>query len=297
VLASNVHNIAIEGSFDDCQDLVKALFNDHGFRDRMALSAVNSINWARIMAQVVYYAHAALALGAPDRPVAFAVPTGNFGNVYAGYAARAIGLPIVLLAIGCNSNDILARFFASGEMRIDQVTPTLSPSMDIQVSSNAERLLFDLYDRDGKALAAAMRGFRADGRLDVGPQRLERARALFAARRFDDAATTATIAEEFQRSGETLDPHSAIGLAAARAVERPAGVPMVALATAHPAKFPDAVAHAMGKRPVLPDRLADLYRRAEVCTRLPNDLGAVRAFIEARTGARSGPSSGRRSAA
>lgn len=293
VLSPNVHNIAIDGSFDDCQDLLKGLFNDLAFRDRVGLSAVNSINWARIMAQAVYYAHAALSLGAPERRVAFAVPSGNFGNVYSAYAARAMGLPIERLIVGSNRNDILTRFFASGELKIGTVHPTLSPSMDIQVSSNLERLLFDLYDRDGAALAKAMQAFRADGRLDVGAARLKRARALFAAARYDDAETKQIIAREFKATGEVLDPHSAIGVAAARAADRPRDLPVVALGTAHPAKFPDAVEQAIGRRPELPERLKDLHTREERCTRLPNDLGALREFILARGGTRDG----RRSAA
>jgi threonine synthase len=236
----------------------------------------------------VYYAHAALALGAPDRPVAFAVPSGNFGNVYSAYAARAMGLPIARLVVGSNRNDILTRFFLSGAMTIDAVHPTLSPSMDIQVSSNLERLLFDLYDRDGAALARAMQAFRAEGRLDVGPDRLRRAQALFAAARCDDAETKAVIAREYAGTGEILDPHSAIGVAAARAASRPRDLPMVALATAHPAKFPDAVEQAVGRRPALPDRLKDLFQREERCMRLPNDLGALKEFVLARAGARDG---------
>ncbi len=288
VLSGNVHNIAIDGSFDDCQDLVKGLFNDLAFRDRVGLSAVNSINWARIAAQIVYYAHAALSLGAPDRRVAFSVPTGNFGNIYAGYAARAMGLPIELLICGSNRNDILTRFFETGEMRIGTVEPSLSPSMDIQVSSNAERLLFDLYGRDGKALAGAMKSFRAEGKLDVGLARMESVRALFAARRVDDAGTSAAMKQEFERSGEILDPHTAIGVAAARAVKPRRGLPVVALGAAHPAKFPDAVEKAIGRRPALPARLGDLYQREERCMRLPNDLGALREFVSARARARGG---------
>ncbi len=288
VLSPNVHNIAIDGSFDDCQDLLKGLFNDLDFRDRVGLSAVNSINWARIVAQIVYYAHAALALGAPERKVAFAVPSGNFGNVYSAYAARAMGLPVARLIVGSNRNDILPRFFGSGELKIDTVHPTLSPSMDIQVSSNLERLLFDLFDRDGAAIAKAMQTFRGEGRLDVGAARLDRARALFAAARFDDAETRQIIAREFKATGEVLDPHSAIGVAAAQAAALPRDVPVVALATAHPAKFPDAVEQAIGRRPALPERMRDLYTREERCTRLPNDLGALREFILARAGARDG---------
>jgi threonine synthase len=288
VLSPNIHNIAIDGSFDDCQDLVKGLFNDLPFRDEVGLSAVNSINWARIMIQIAYYAHAALSLGAPERRVSFAVPTGNFGNIYAAYAARAMGLPIERLIVGSNSNDILTRFFGSGEMKIGAVHPTLSPSMDIQVSSNAERLLFDLYDRDGAALAKAMQGFRKDGRLDIGRDRLDRARTLFSATRYDDAETTEIIRREYAATGEILDPHSAIGVAAAQAAGRIDDTPVVALGTAHPAKFPDAVEKAVGKRPALPDRMKDLYTREERCMRLPNDLGALRAFIQARVGAPGG---------
>ncbi|MCC6467551.1 MAG: threonine synthase [Alphaproteobacteria bacterium] len=288
VLSANVHNIAVDGSFDDCQDLLKGLFNDLAFRDRVGLSAVNSINWARIVAQVAYYAHAALSLGAPERRLAVAVPSGNFGNVYSAYAARAIGLPIERLIIGSNRNDILTRFFDTGAMAIGTVHPTLSPSMDIQVSSNLERLLFDLYDRDGAATAKAMQSFRADGRLDVGAARLKRAQALFGATRYDDDETKAIIAREFKASGEVLDPHSAIGVAAGRAAQCPRDLPVVALATAHPAKFPDAVEQAIGRRPALPDRLKDLYAREERCMRLPNDLGALREFILARGGARDG---------
>ncbi|MGQ0676061.1 MAG: threonine synthase [Rhodospirillales bacterium] len=291
VMAANVHNVAIDGSFDDCQDLVKGLFNDLAFRDRVGLSAVNSINWARIAAQIVYYVHAALALGAPDRSVIFSVPTGNFGNIYAAYAARAMGLPVDLLICGSNRNDILTRFFETGEMRIAAVEPTLSPSMDIQVSSNVERLLFDLFDRDGKALSAAMKALRAEGALKLGSNQMQRAREAFTARRFDDAATLAAMREEFRRSGEVLDPHSAIGVAAARAVERRRGVPVVALGAAHPAKFPDAVEKATGQRPALPARLADLNQREERCMRLPNDLGALREFIAARARARTGEKS------
>ncbi len=288
VLSANVHNIAIDGSFDDCQDLVKGLFNDLAFRDRVGLSAVNSINWARIAAQIVYYVHAALALGAPDRKVAFSVPTGNFGNIYAGYAARAMGLPIDFLICASNRNDILTRFFQTGEMRIGKVEPSLSPSMDIQVSSNAERLLFDLYDRDGRALAAAMREFRSSGLLALGPNLMQRARDVFVARHFDDAETVATMRDEYRLSGEVLDPHSAVGVAAARAVAHTSGVPVVALGAAHPAKFPDAVEKAIGKRPELPARLADLYQREERCMRLPNDLAALGEFILARARARGG---------
>ena len=277
--ASNVHAIAVEGTFDDCQDLVKALFNDQAFRDEMRLSAVNSINWARVMAQIVYYVHAALALGATDRPVAFSVPSGNFGNVYAGYAAQAMGLPVGGLILGSNRNDILTRFIEGGDMSMATVHPTISPSMDIQVASNFERFLFDLYGRDGIALADAMTRFRAERRLDVGAERLSRSQATFDAYRLDDDQTRAVIRTEYARTGELLDPHSAIGVGAARAMHHDPSVPVVALATAHPAKFPDAVEAACGIRPALPPRMADLFDRPERVSQLPNDLGAVQQFV------------------
>ena len=279
VLSPNVRNVAIQGSFDDCQDLVKAMFADGHFRDEMHLAAVNSINWGRIMAQIVYYAAAALALGAPQRRVAFAVPTGNFGNAYAGYAARAMGLPIEKLIVGSNSNDILARFIAGGTMEIGEVHPTLSPSMDIQVSSNAERLLFDLFGRDGAKLTQAMKQFRESGRLALDGEQHRRLTALFVGHRLDDKETLATMAALYRETGELIDPHSAIGLAAARAVRLDPDVAVVALGTAHPAKFPDAVEKATGQRPALPPALADLYRRRERFTVLANDLAAVEAHI------------------
>jgi threonine synthase len=285
VMAPNVHNIAVAGTFDDCQDLAKACFNDLAFRDRHALTAVNSINFARVMAQIVYYFWAALKLGAPERPVAFTVPTGNFGNVYAGYAAERMGLPVHHFVVATNSNDILARFFESGAMSIAGVVPTLSPSMDIQISSNFERLLFDLYDRSGKALAEAMAEFRRTGALEVGGNALAQVRALFDAGRLDDEGTLAAIADCRRRFGETLDPHTAVGYAVAQQHRRDASVPMVVLATAHPAKFPDAVARATGERPRLPARLADLMDRAERVEGLTNDVAALKALIDDRMSA------------
>ncbi|HIC80831.1 MAG TPA: threonine synthase [Kiloniellaceae bacterium] len=279
ILSPNVHNIALEGTFDDCQDQVKAMFNDMAFRDTMNLSAVNSINWARIMAQIVYYFVAAVALGAPDRAVAFSVPTGNFGNIYAAYAAGRMGLPVSQLIVGSNSNDILTRFFNSGTMEMADVSPTLSPSMDIQVSSNFERLLFDVLDRDGEAVAQTLRGFRETGRFAVTPEQLQRLRRLFDCHRLDDAETLAEIAARHKAGGELLDPHSAIGTAAAAAALRDDVNVVVALACAHPAKFPDAVKKAAGVHPDLPPRLADLYEREERCTVLPNDLSALQRFI------------------
>ena len=282
VLAPNVHNIAIAGTFDDCQDLAKACFNDLAFRDRHALTAVNSINFARVMAQIVYYFWAALKLGAPERPVAFTVPTGNFGNVYAGYAAQRMGLPVHHFVVAANTNDILARFFDTGAMTTTEVVPTYSPSMDIQISSNFERLLFDLYDRNGKALAEAMAEFRRSGTLKVGANTLADVRALFDAGRLDDEGTLAAIADCRRRFGETIDPHTAVGYAVAQQHRRDPKVPMVVLATAHPAKFPDAVAKATGERPRLPDRLGDLMDRAERVDGLPNDIAALKTLIDER---------------
>ncbi|MBW7850464.1 MAG: threonine synthase [Rhodospirillales bacterium] len=282
VLSSNVHNVAVEGTFDDCQDLVKALFNDQPFRDEMALSAVNSINWARIMAQIVYYFAAGTALGAPERPVSFAVPTGNFGNVYAGYGARAMGLPVEQFVVGSNRNDILTRFFDSGEMALGEVMPTLSPSMDIQVSSNFERLLFDLYDRDGAALADVMARFRATGAMNVGAARWKKALELFDGFRLDDDGTQAVIRDVYRATGELLDPHSAVGVAAGRARRRRADIPMISLATAHPAKFPAAVEAATGIHPALPARLADLFERPERCDVLPNDVAVLKDYVKGK---------------
>ncbi len=281
VASPNVHAIAISGSFDDCQDLVKAMFADQDFRARLNLSAVNSINWARIMAQLVYYVAAAVALGAPEREISFAVPTGNFGNVYAAHAARRMGLPIAELVIGTNRNDILARFINTGRMTIERVEPSLSPSMDIQVSSNFERLLFELKDRDGAAVATALAEFRRTGTLPASETEWRTAQALFAACRVDDDATRRSIAETWREAGELVDPHTAIAVAAAKAGRRRRDVPMVALACAHPAKFPEAVAEATGRRPELPARLADLLQRPERRPKLANDLAAVEDYVRA----------------
>jgi threonine synthase len=284
VTAANVHNIAIQGTFDDCQDLVKAMFNDAGFRDEMRLSAVNSINWARVMAQIAYYFAAAAALGAPERAVSFAVPTGNFGNIFAGYAARAMGLPVERLYVGSNSNDILARTIATGDMAMAEVVPTHSPAMDIQVSSNFERLLFELYGRDGAAVAALLEGFRASGACALEAGALAALRQVFAGHRLDDRETVAEMARLYQATGETVDPHSAIGIATARALAGDSETPVIALGTAHPAKFPEAVELACGASPDLPARLADLFEREERCLVLPNDLSEVQDAVRARLG-------------
>ncbi len=282
VFSPNVHNIAVDGTFDDCQDLVKAMFNDAPFRESCRLGAVNSINWARIMAQVAYYVAAAVALGAARTGIAFSVPTGNFGNVFAGYVARRMGLPVTQLIVGSNRNDILTRFFDTGAMVTRDVEPSLSPSMDIQVSSNFERLLFDLYERDGAAVAESMRSFRDSGRLEIGDNRMATARGLFDAGRLDDDATLRAISGIYDDTGELLDPHSAVGVEIGRARRRDPSVPLVSMATAHPAKFPDAVERATGIRPHLPSALADLLEREERYESLPNDLGAVQDFVLAR---------------
>jgi threonine synthase len=278
--AANVHNVAIAGSFDDAQALVKAMFNDAAFRARHRLSAVNSINWARLAAQIVYYVHAAVRLGAPDAPVAFAVPTGNFGDVFAGYVAARMGLPVSRLIVATNENDILARALKEGDYSRGRVTPTSSPSMDIQVSSNFERLLFDLHARDAGALADAMAGFEATGHMRLAPSLLAQARALFAAGRVDGAEMAATIRWALDKAGELIDPHTAIGLAAARRLEREVEGPIVTLATAHPAKFPDAVEAACGIFPMLPPRVAAIMDRPERFVRLPADLASLEAFVD-----------------
>lgn len=280
VFADNVHNLQVKGTFDDCQDLVKAMFNDQPFRDRHHLSAVNSINWARVMAQIVYYFHAALHLGAPDKAVSFTVPTGNFGNVFAGYAAMKMGLPIKRFIVAANANDILARFFETGEMRTDAVVPTLSPSMDIQISSNFERLLFDMLGRDGGRVESMLNSFRTDGSFRVDAKMLAAVREKFDSARFNDVETTETMRSLYGELGMLIDPHTAVGLAAAKATPERDGTPMVVLATAHPAKFPDAVEAATGIRPPLPSRMADLHQRPERATTIDNQLDAIEKHVE-----------------
>ena len=279
VAAPNVFNIALAGSFDDAQALVKALFNDQSFRAEQQLSAVNSINWARLLAQIVYYVYAAVCLGAPHREVAFSVPTGNFGDVFAGYCAQRMGLPISKLLVATNVNDILARALNAGDYSVGTVAPTVTPSMDIQVSSNFERLLFDLHGRDGQALAATMQSFEKTGRMALtDAQRTEAAR-LFRAERVDEPDMMGALQWAHANCGQLLDPHTAIGLAAARRAEAGIAGPIVTLATAHPAKFPDAVERASGTRPGLPRRVAHLFDRAERYDRLPADADALKAYI------------------
>lgn len=279
VIEGNVHNIAIEGDFDNCQALVKALFNDLDFRDQINLSAVNSINWARVMAQIVYYFTSAVALGAPERKVSFSVPTGNFGDVYAGYIAKQMGLPIEQLVVATNVNDILSRTINGGEYKVGETIPTISPSMDIQVSSNFERLLFNIYDGDGAAIRNLMENLKQGGQFVIGDDELAKAKETFVAQRVSEEETKATIAVVSEKGGHVIDPHTAVGVKAARDNWDDKTVPMVTLSTAHPAKFPDAVNEVTGIHPELPPHMADLFEREEKFDVLPNDLEALKKYI------------------
>jgi threonine synthase len=275
----NVHAIAVEGTFDDCQAIVKGLFNHHSFRDRVRLSGVNSINWARIVAQVVYYFTAAATLGAPHRKVAFTVPTGNFGDIFAGYVAQRMGLPVDRLVIATNFNDILARTLATGTYEVREVTATSSPSMDIQVSSNFERLVFEACGRDASQVRAAMASLAQSRRFSVSTPALGKIRELFSAGRADEDETAATIRTTLRETSHLVDPHTAVGLAVAEKESRDPTMPMIVLGTAHPAKFPDAVAAACGLRPELPEWLSDLPGRKERVATMPVDQGAIEKFI------------------
>ncbi|MBI1403656.1 MAG: threonine synthase [Porphyrobacter sp.] len=286
VRAPNVHNLAIEGSFDDAQAHVKRMFTDPEVTSVLDLGAVNSINWARLMAQVVYYFASALQFGGPDRTVAYAVPTGNFGDVFAGYVAAKMGLPIERLIVATNVNDILHRALTSGDYSAGGVTPTITPSMDIQVSSNFERLLFDCGGRDGAALAEQMRGFEASRAMQLTNAQATGAAALFASHSADQVATARALQHAYQRAKQIIDPHTAVGLAAAQALADgiAADVPVVTLATAHPAKFPDAVERAIGVRPSLPARVGDLFGREESYVELAGDYAATRDFVLGHAG-------------
>jgi threonine synthase len=278
---ANVHALALKGDFDDCQARLKDMFNDFEFRDAVGLAGVNSINWARVLAQVVYYFTSAVSLGAPDSAVSFTVPTGNFGDIFAGYIAKQMGLPIGRLVIATNQNDILHRCLTTGRYQTDGVRPSISPSMDIQVSSNFERALFDAYGRDGRAVAQLMEELKSDGGFSVSQGALQVLRGLYGSGRVSEAETLATISAALEATGEVLCPHSAVGVAVAGA-SRDTGVPMITLATAHPAKFPDAVEKATGSRPSLPERMGDLFKRPERVTSVPNDLAALEALIKER---------------
>jgi len=277
--SANIHAIAIDGTFDDCQTILKGMFTHADFRNRVNLSGVNSINWARIVAQAVYYFTAAVALGAPHRAVAFSVPTGNFGDIYAGYVAQRLGLPIERLTIATNVNDILARVLATGSYELRDVMPTSSPSMDIQVASNFERLLFEVYAHDGSAVCALMDSLARTRRFSLSGRALGQIRASFTAARVDEEEVAATMRAVKRETGILIDPHTAVGIAAAEKEPRNPAAPMVMLATAHPAKFPDAVAAACGERPKLPEWLSDLHQRPERVTVLPADQSAVERFV------------------
>lgn len=282
VLDANVHNIAVEGTFDDCQDAVKAMFNHHAFRDRVRLSGVNSINWGRIVAQIVYYFTSAVSLGAPHRSVSFTVPTGNFGDVFAGYCAKRMGLPIDKLVIATNANDILRRTMDTGRYEMSGVSPTISPSMDIEISSNFERLLFESVGRDATAVSRMMAALKQSRGFELPEPSIAAIRREFSAGTTDEAQTSATILQTWRQAGYLLDPHTAVGVAVARHEIR-AGTPMISLSTAHPAKFPAAVSAAAGTSPALPDWLGDLYQRPERLDVLPNDQRALEDFISSRT--------------
>lgn len=280
VHAPHVHNIALEGTFDDCQSIVKALFNDHGFRDGIRLAGVNSINWVRVMAQISYYVYAGLALGAPDRAISFTVPTGNFGNVFAGLMAKRMGLPIDRLVIATNANDILDRTVKSGRYEVKGVHATMSPSMDIQVSSNFERLVYLSNNRDAQAVLRAMDGLKQSGAFSLASDALQSIRDEFDSGASGEAETAAMMRTILEETGEVLDPHTAVAVAVAR--QNQGAAPMVSLATAHPAKFPDAVQAAVGLRPGLPQRFEHLMTAQESFTVLPNSVEAVKDHIKAR---------------
>jgi threonine synthase len=281
--APNIHAVALDGTFDDCQSAVKAMFNDGRFRDELQLSAVNSINWARVAAQAVYYFTAAVALGAPHRRVSFAVPTGNFGDILAGWIAKRMGLPIERLMIGNNANDILARALGSGAYELRAVQPTASPSMDIQISSNFERLLFEAYGRDGAAVRRLMASLNESRAFMIEAEPLARIREEFSAQAVAEEAVAAEMAAVRRDSGYLVDPHTAVGIGAGRALLRDnPEIPVIALSTAHPAKFPDAVEGATGVRPPLPPHLADLMERRERFTMLPNEQAGIERFVRER---------------
>ena len=277
----NVHAIAVDGDFDDCQARVKDMFNDFEFRDSVRLAGVNSINWARVLAQAVYYFSSAVALGAPARQVSFTVPTGNFGDIFAGFIAKRMGLPIDKLIVATNQNDILHRCLTQGEYKTSGVLPSISPSMDIQVSSNFERLLFEAYGRDGAAVSGLMAALKAEGGFSLSQGVLEMLQRDFQSGRCSEEQTRVQIGQTLKGSGELLCPHSAIGVHVAEQQIQPE-TPMITLATAHPAKFPDAVQSATGLRPDLPPHMADLFERPERIARVANDLGALKQFIKER---------------
>jgi len=279
ILSPNVYNLAVDGNFDDCQAMVKALFNDHAFRDEITLSAVNSINWARVMAQIVYYFTSAVALGAPDREISYSVPTGNFGDIYAGYVAQKMGLPIKQLIVATNRNDILTRALTTGDYTVGTVHPTISPSMDIQVSSNFERLLFNLYDGNGDDVCRLMNGLGQSGSFTIDPAELAKAQKIFDAVQVNEEETEAAIQAIYNQTGMMIDPHTAVGVKAASMKNTDKATPMVTLSTAHPAKFPEAVEKMNGHYPELPTHMANLFERPEKYDHLDHDLDALKTYI------------------
>ncbi len=280
VQSPNVHNVAIEGTFDDCQDLVKAMFLDTKFRNEQNLSAINSINWARVMAQTVYYWWASISLRPSDNQIDFSVPSGNFGNIFAGYSSHLMGLEVSKFIVGTNQNEVLNRFFQSGSMAATSVVPTLSPSMDIQIPSNFERLLFEMRQRDGSKVKNTLAEFRRSGELTILPEELTEIQKKWSSARIDDDRTLRTIAEIYKETGELVDPHTAVGIAAGKEKRSSEQIPLVCLGTAHPGKFPEAVIKATGKKPELPNQFHDLYERTEHYSVLPNDYDIVKSHIE-----------------
>ncbi|MEK6205213.1 MAG: threonine synthase, partial [Amylibacter sp.] len=279
---TNIHALAVDGDFDDCQALLKDMFNDFDFRDDVKLAGVNSINWARVMAQVVYFFTSAVSLGAPHRKISFTIPTGNFGDIFAGYVAKRMGLPIDRLVIATNQNDILHRTLQSGDHKKMGVKPSISPSMDIEISSNFERLLFDLYDREGNAVIQLMDALKEDGTFALSQGAIQKLHDEFDSGRCSEAETSAQIKRSYEDIGEVLCPHTAVAVNVANSIVRDETVPKITLATAHPAKFPAAVEAACGVHPALPERMDDLFARDERMTKVDNNLGAIEALIRER---------------
>jgi len=276
--SANIHNVAIEGTFDDCQDLVKGMFADSRFRERHRLAAVNSINWARVAAQTVYYFTSASQIAGPSQPMSFCVPTGNFGNIFAGFIASQMGLPVERLVIASNHNDILTRTHSSGVMQIEEVQPSTSPAMDIQVSSNFERLLFELSNKDGRWLRAAMQTFRSQRELELESSVLSKFRENFDAGSATEDEVDLTIKDYYLANGDFVDPHTAVGLSVIKQMTSLPG-PMAVMSTAHPAKFDEIVKRATGSAPSQPEEIAVLNDLEEKCTELPNDLSSVMDFV------------------
>ncbi len=277
----NVRTVAVDGTFDDCQNILKALFQDAAFAAEVDLSGVNSINWARVAAQSVYYFTSATSLGAPHRPVSFCVPTGNFGDAFAGYVARKLGLPIEQIIVATNGNDILARALSTGRYQRGEVLSSMSPAMDIQIASNFERLYFEAVQREATETARAFKAFAGVGSIDIPPAAQAEMKGLFTGVAVSEAETAKTILSTLNETGELIDPHTAVAVCAARRVGPRGATPLVALSTAHPAKFPEAVEASAGVAPKLPGTIADHSKKAEQIDRLPADAEAVKAYVRA----------------